>query len=405
MALPSANDDDSNRTHYETCSLHTETSVGGTCYGRLQDGLICRAQTPVDTKEHRLPTCGRHSDQVIPYARCVAALPCGFACGGVFAWKPHGFRLCPRHAEDESRPCLLLQLPPEVRRLIWGFVVVERPAMPHLLGKHSKPGNPQAPPTAGAQPASRSPVGLLRTCRSIHHEAVEVMWAGNRFQIGVSMTTGTLSHSRVTAVSVAMCKGLSSLEVGAELRPWDERTKTQRWAAGPPARGRIYPDQRGAIQTAVLDRDRLRREKEQRGHSHTQLTSIDPKVKLCRDLAFWTWEPPVAQQQFNKIRNVEMVLEVRGGPSWKFAKGLPVSPFVMQHLYKQVEILHKVVNRLQCLDRPLRSLSFKIRFLGWNDSMPTAHYLEIATCIMKALYPIRRTSPITLHPHCSRAFW
>jgi len=383
MALPSTNDDDSNRTHYETCSLHPETTVGGTCYGRLQDGLICRAQTPVDTKEHRLPTCGRYSDQVIPYARCVAALPCGFACGGVFAWKPHGFRLCPRHADDESRPCLLLQLPPEVRRVIWGFVVVERPAVPHLLGKHPKPGNPQAPPTADTHPASRSLVGLLRTCRSIHDEAMEVMWAGNRFQIGVSMTKGSMSHGSVTAVSVAMCKGLSSLEVRSELRPWDERTTTESWAAGPPAGGRMRVDPQGAIQGFDLLRERLRREEVQRGHSHIQLRSIDPKVKLCRDLAFWTWEPPIAQQQFNKIRDVDLVLEVRGDRVWKHAEGPPVNQYIMKDLYRQVDILHKVVNRLQCLDHPLRSLSFEIRFLGWNDSMTTTFYLEMARFIMK----------------------
>jgi hypothetical protein len=124
-------------------------------------------------------------------------------------------------------------------------------------------------------------------------------------------------------------------------------------------------------------------EKLQRGHSHTQTISVEPKVKLSKDFAFWTWEPPIAQLQFNKIRDINMVLEVRGSQIWKYKEGRPLNQHIMENLYTQVDILHKIVNRLKCLDRPLRSLSIELRFLGWNDSMPEEFYLELTKWFLR----------------------
>jgi hypothetical protein len=155
MALLSANDDDINRTHYEACNRHIKFAVDNTCNGPLRDGAICLTQTPA----------------------------------------------------DNNKCCLLLQLPIEVRRLIWSFVVVEDRVVSHLLDKHTNLGNRQTSPTEDGHQDSRSPVGLLCTCRLIYEEAIDVTLAENRFQIGVSMTRGIMSHGTVTAVSVAMCKG------------------------------------------------------------------------------------------------------------------------------------------------------------------------------------------------------
>jgi hypothetical protein len=126
--------DAGNEAHYATCSLHHETTISSTCYALLRNGDPCSARATPDPEAHQLPVCDQHKAQIQPYALCAAALPCGSTCGAVFAWASHGFRLCSWHEGDARPPCLLQQLPPEVRRMIWALVVLERPAVEHVAG-------------------------------------------------------------------------------------------------------------------------------------------------------------------------------------------------------------------------------------------------------------------------------
>jgi hypothetical protein len=88
------------------------------------------------------------------------------------------------------------------------------------------------------------------------------------------------------------------------------------------------------------------------------------------------------QSQFNRIRHVDMLLDVCGSQSWNQSGHSPY-PYIQQHLSEQVDILHKVVNRLLFLDRPLQRLTIEIRFIAFSDSTAMEFYLEAAKTVLR----------------------
>src|ERR1700722_11597608 len=85
-------------THRQTCALHDNEGTT-MCSGTLKRGGNCANKATGPTVPRMMPTCKIHLDQLKVSCRCRAPLPCGFECGRLFEWKPHGFQLCPGHRE------------------------------------------------------------------------------------------------------------------------------------------------------------------------------------------------------------------------------------------------------------------------------------------------------------------
>jgi hypothetical protein len=113
------------------------------------------------------------------------------------------------------------------------------------------------------------------------------------------------------------------------------------------------------------------------------LENPDSNRELGRGLAFWTWEPPNAMQHFNKIRDITVVLDVFSGRDLARSREPGIlHPFFQDHLCTHLDILHKIVNRLLSLDRPLRNLSFDIQLPASASPYPT-FYLEMAKWMLR----------------------
>ena len=180
-----------------------------------------------------------------------------------------------------------------------------------------------------------------------------MMLAEQGFEIGVAMAPAIKGYTSGATLSVAMCYGHSSMEINSGL---DHRC--------------------GELEMARVSRN-------SRTDGSLLLENPDSNRKLGRGLAFWTWEPPNAMQQFNKIRDITVVLNVFGGDYLAPSRETGIlHPFIRDHLCTQLDILHKIVNRLLTLDQPLRNLSFDIQLPATAPPYPT-FYLEMTKWLLR----------------------
>jgi hypothetical protein len=75
------------------CVLHDDERIT-VCSGTLKKGGNCINKAADASASGMMPTCKIHRDQLKVSGWCRAPLPCGFKCGRIFEWKPHGFQLC-----------------------------------------------------------------------------------------------------------------------------------------------------------------------------------------------------------------------------------------------------------------------------------------------------------------------
>jgi hypothetical protein len=269
--------------------------------------------------------------------------------------------------------------------MIYGYVVVTNSPVPHLEGAVPVKRDPAV--GTPSRPIDGDSFGLLRTCRQIHDEASHMMYSENRFQIGVSMG---LSAARETVVNIAMCKGLSSTEMKTSTRPWKE---LQSQGSSLPVR---------AVSVAEYERQ-LQYQESGGGPQRSYNIELAPSLNrsnLGGGLAFWTWEPPIVRHRFNKIRYLDIVLEVIGVEISDSTSPTPSYRLYIQNILTgHVDILHKLVNRLQRLNEPLKSLNVKILFSGFDCS--TALLLEAAKIIMKPFLRLR--SPAKIRSICNES--
>lgn len=159
--------------HHQTCRLHNDERTGK-CFGTLKGGGTCAYKATGSSAPGKMPTCKIHRHQLKSPAWCKAPLPCGFECGRLFEWKPHGFRLCPRHLED-SMTCHFFEIPIEIRCRVYQYLLPDK-AIPSRFVTF------RCLTTDGRQVNT----AILRVNHQVHEEAATLLYCTRVFAIEVS---------------------------------------------------------------------------------------------------------------------------------------------------------------------------------------------------------------------------
>lgn len=163
-------------SHIHTCNLHDDERITK-CSGTLRRGGICTNNAKRPPAAGVMPTCKIHRRQLKVSAWCTASLPCGYECGRLFEWKPHGFHLCPSHLED-STTCYFSNIPIEIRCRIYRFLLPDR-AIPARF----------ASSVYLTTDWGRVYTAILRVNRQIHEEAANFLYRTRLFSVEVSENT------------------------------------------------------------------------------------------------------------------------------------------------------------------------------------------------------------------------
>lgn len=156
--------------HHQICALH-ENKGARKCWGTLRRGGTCLNRATCPVAQGVLPTCRVHRQLVKQSAWCKASLACGFNCGELLEWKPHGFQLCLQHRENLVA-CYFLDLPVEIRCRIYRLLLPDT----------------DIPARFCNCPAHRRYVytAILRVNHQIHEEATHLLYRTSVFTLEVS---------------------------------------------------------------------------------------------------------------------------------------------------------------------------------------------------------------------------
>ena len=150
------------------------------CSGTLKKGGNCvKNATTVTPALGMMPTCKIHQKQQMPARRCQACLRCGFECGRLFPWEPHGFRFCIVHRRD-LKICYFFNIPEELRLCVYRFLLPDK-IIP------ARYGNSRHLKTNG----ERVYTAILRVNKQIHEEVIGLLYrttftivvSGNRMKM------------------------------------------------------------------------------------------------------------------------------------------------------------------------------------------------------------------------------
>jgi hypothetical protein len=161
-------------THRQACRLHDDERIGK-CSGTLKGGRPCAYKATGPSAPGVMPTCKIHRHQLKVPAWCKAPLLCGFECGRLFEWKPHGFQLCPRHLEN-SMTCHFLKIPIEIRCRVYQYLLPDRVI----------PARCMTPPRVMTSNYLRTDMAILRVNHQIYEEATNLLYCTRLFTIEVS---------------------------------------------------------------------------------------------------------------------------------------------------------------------------------------------------------------------------
>ena len=151
-------------THRLRCILHLR-SLSTSCHGSLKRGGICGNK---GSSQHPwlMPTCKVHRDQQKEARWCRARLPCGLECGNIYEWKPLSFPLC-NLCRSKQTTCYFLQMPPELRTQIYGYILPDRP----IPARHGSSRNLR-------DDGEEVHMDILRVNHQIHDEVVSSSVSG-----------------------------------------------------------------------------------------------------------------------------------------------------------------------------------------------------------------------------------
>lgn len=186
--------------HHQACRLHDDDKIGK-CSGTLKGGGACAYKAIGRSAPGIMRTCKIHKHQLKVAAWCKAPLPCGFKCGRLFEWKPHGFHFCPHHLQD-SMTCHFFKIPIEIRCRVYQYLLPDK-AIP------SRFVTSRYLTTDGRQLYT----AILRVNHQIHEEAANLLYCTRVFTIEVSGNTFSmcnLQNGYVRTVFLSIVTGFES---------------------------------------------------------------------------------------------------------------------------------------------------------------------------------------------------
>jgi hypothetical protein len=339
--------------HHQTCALHDNEGLTR-CSGTLKKGGNCVNKAIGPLVPCMMPTCKIHRDQLKVLGWCRAPLPCGFECGRLFEWKPHGFQLCPVHCEYPMA-CYFLKIPTEMRLRVYRFLLPDRP-IPALYG------NSRNLTTDG----DRVYTAILRVNHQIHDEAVGLLYSTSAFTIELSGNRLVMCNSANTFIRYG----------------FSERANHQ-YGFSNPRNSQLQDYQMQLMLLEQQNKKRLMLARQEQDNTNGESNSTHPPairgIQLptrspipykCRPIEP-IWHPSLSERCFNMIRS--FVIEILF-PSPRGRSIANYLPHALQNvdaanneilelkLYDYCDCLHRLIGRLQLIQRPIAHLGIIIKF-------------------------------------------
>jgi hypothetical protein len=306
------------------CVLHDDQRVT-VCSGTLKKGGNCTNRASNTPASGMMPTCGIHRNQLKVSGWCRAPLPCGFSCGRIFEWKPHGFPLCPDHRRDLAT-CFFLKMPQEIRLRVYQFLLPDGPIPAQYQNSRSLTTDGEGVDTA-----------ILRVNRLIHDEAVDLLYSTRPFIV------------ELCGDDLRMCNLFGPLRCTDAVQDYQ-------------------------MQLMLLEQQNKRRliiarlGDDLSGWSSSTHTPI---IRGIQEPIDTPWRSPISDRCFNMIRSFVIKIVFSSALNLYFAKRRTPGPsnanavvheFLEVSLYDYCDHLHRLVKRLRLIQRPIARLGIIIKF-------------------------------------------
>lgn len=317
---------------HQTCELHNDERKTK-CSGTLRRGGICTNKAKGPSAPGVMPTCYIHRDQLKVPTWCKALLPCGFECGRLLEWKPHGFQLCPSHLED-SMACYFFKIPIEIRCRIYRFLLPDG-AIPARFK------NSRHLTTDWGQVYT----AILCVNHQIHEEAANLLYCARVFTIEVS--ENTLSMCNLPNKCVEYVRHGSpqcgyALQDQLQLMPLDQQYKA--------LRSRQNQDNSNGESSSI----------------HTPVTS---PPAIGHKPVEPVWDPPLSERYFTMIQSfrIELLFHYPISytpykPPGSSTSGTDKRKVLRLRLSCYCDQLHRLIGRLRLRERPIAHLEIVIKF-------------------------------------------
>ena len=321
--------------HFQTCLLHgRKTAI---CSGTLKKkGGSCVNKALGPLNPGMMPTCGIHRDQLRQSAWCRASLPCGFECGQMCEWKPHGFQLCSEHYEHPMT-CHLLKIPIEMRLRIYGFLLPNHPIPARYRNSRYLTSDNEPVYTA-----------LLRINHQIHDEAVRLLYAVRTFTIELAADGFFMCNSPKMSAHNSS-HALQDYQMQLMLL---EQQNKKRLMMARQEQGNIINN--GSSSSSYHPPINF--------NVPVNGSSIVPYTSGPAEPA---WYPPLSVNYFNMIQSflVEIVFSSQSNPNSSSGRGTTaaVAEALESRLYDYCDRLHELVGRFRLIPRPLAQLKIVIK--------------------------------------------
>jgi len=339
------------------------------CSGMLRKGGKCTKRAIDNPDSGMMPTCKIHREQLKVSGWCRALLPCGFECGRRFEWKPHGFQLCPTH-RDNITTCRFLKIPQEMRVRVYQFLLPNKHIPARYAGSNRLRTDGQKVYTA-----------ILRVNRQIHDEAAALLYSTRVFSIELC-GTGLSMCNTLLQPGFAEIGAQPLLDYQMQLMLLEQQNKRRLLMAR--QEQAILNGQPSSTQTS-------------------EFRSIQRPIRSPFPYANGpmgnVWQTPLSDRYFNMIRSflIESVIPSLRGPisAGHTRHGPPkadaaTSKILEVRLYDYCDHLHRVIGRLQLIQRPIAHLQIIIKFCDTytkrEEALSAAQFL---------LQPFRRLHNVT----------
>ncbi|KAH7364006.1 hypothetical protein BKA65DRAFT_490190 [Rhexocercosporidium sp. MPI-PUGE-AT-0058] len=329
--------DTGHTTHLQTCLLHNNRRITR-CSGRLRKGGNCVFRAIGSFRPGMMPTCQIHRHQLRRIGWCQAPLSCGFECGRMCEWKPHGFQLCFDHREHPMT-CYFLKIPIEMRLRIYQFLLPDRD-VPARYEKSSL-----------ASDGGGVHTSILCVNRQIHDEATGLLYRTRSFSIELIDDWLSMCNSSQNGSSSNNHHALDNHRL-QQMSP-----------------GLVMARQGPRVLGGVSN------------------SAYTPTIRSNKCLAFDAnasvepvWDPTLSERYFNMIQSfrIEIVLPSLG--AWWLPNSGPANDRAsMSRLLNYCDHLHRLVGRLRLIRKPIARLEIVIKldsaYFNQGDAFPIARFL------------------------------